>query len=410
MSCASKNALIITVGSEIINNTGLCDALIRSVDPEEFDMLGLIASPESHEGAKMFAERIGWPSERVTLKVVESAHDLDAVFRTVNACINKFISHGCPVERITVNYTSGTKVMCSGAVLSAIYNSCDSLQYITGAGNGNRKQQTLFTRPRSIFAYQDLMRARKHLMARQFGSAEEALLAIDGSLLTDYDRTLAQNMTLLVRAYSAWEANRPDEFLEHYRKVDFGLAELALFQVREADLPTIEKLEKDFSQRRPSELLCVEMRNSAYRILLAGDADDASERLYRALEFLSQWKLATKYQTLTDDLEIRKVPPRYRPIYEAMRSMDDGKIRIGLRKSYELLSLLDDPTGVNFLGDSQLQTSLKRRDTSLLAHGVMPVSIQEAEVFINCATDFLRKEIHDFDTLCQALQFPWIRS
>lgn len=403
------NALIATIGTEINNSNGhLFEALFRSIDPARYGIVALIASPESAEGARNLAERLAWPNDRISIKSLASAHDLDEIFRTVNSYINRFVSMGYPVEQITVNYTSGTKVMSSGAVLSAIYNSCDSLQYITGSGGVNRPQQTLFTRPLSIFAYRDLQRARAHLLARQFGSAEQALKAIDASLLTDYDHGLADNTLELVYAYRAWEANQPGEFLKHYDRVDFKYGELAPFQLREGQHEILEQLTMDFTQRRPSPLMCVEMRNSGVRILLSGDADDAAEHLYRSLEFLSQWKLGLKYQISADNLEIRKVPPRYRTIYEAMRSMDDGKIRIGLRKSFELLALLDDPAGLNFVADARLQASLKRRDFGLLAHGIQPIRFDEAEDFVVASTKFLRMEIENFDSLCPALQFPWL--
>jgi len=406
---ALKNALIATIGSETNNNGSLADAIFASIDPAIYDIAVLIASPESTEGAQKIAQRLNWPAEALEIEVLQSAHDLDEVFRTVNSCINRLIAHGYTPNRITINYTSGTKVMSSGAVLCAIFNSCDSLQYITGAGGGGRRQQqTLFTRPRSIFAYQELMRARNHLLARQFGSSAQALKLIDGSLLSDYDHSLADKMLHLVNAYSAWEANLIEEFLREYDKVEFNQMELMPFQISADQRELIEKLAEDFRQRVPSPALCIEMRNSALRLLMTGDADDATERLYRALEILAQWKLATKYDAYTDDLDIRKVPPRYRTLYDALRSMDDGKVRIGLRKSYELLALLEDPTGADFAADTELQQSIKNRDLSLLAHGVTPMSVAEGRSFMERATKFIQRQIPDFTHLCKALQFPWI--
>ena len=258
MSSVLKNALIITIGSETNNNGSLADALFSSIDPAVFDTAVLIASPESVEGAQKIAQRLAWPEDSLDVAILQSAHDLDEVFRTVNSCINRLIAHGYTPQRITINYTSGTKVMSSGAVLSAIYNSCDSLQYITGAGGVTRRQQqTLFTRPRAIFAYQELMRARAHLLARQFGSGAQALQLIDGSLLSDYDHRLADKMLHLVHAYSAWEANCIDEFLRQYDQVVFDQSELLPFQLATNQRDLIEKLAEDFRQRNPSPLpLC----------------------------------------------------------------------------------------------------------------------------------------------------------
>ena len=407
-SVPGKRALILTVGAEQGGDGGLAEALTQSLKRKACDFLVLVASPQSKDIAQHLAERLQWPAESLRIDVVDNAHDLDGVFRTVNASINRLIAWGYSLDHITVNYTGGTKVMCSGAVLSAIFNSCEGLEYMTGMGGDAPTRQTLSTRPRAIFAYRDLTRARSHLLATQFRSAAEALTSIDESLLTDHDRRLTQNLRLLEKAYAAWEANRVADFLEIYARVEFGAKELAPFQLRPEQAESLRGLAEDCRAERRSALLCVEMRNSALRFHLEGHYDDAVQRLYRALEILAQWALETRHAILTDDVDTRKVPPRDRARFEGLRSLDDGKVKVGMQKAYELLALRGEPIGVDFQDDSNLQASVQDRERSMLAHGAAPITHEICRRFLGAATAFFGRHVEAFPELCRALQFPWL--
>lgn len=108
--------------------------------------------------------------------------------------------------------------------------------------------------------------------------------------------------------------------------------------------------------------------------------DDAVARLYRCLELLEQVRLWEAYQLKTGDLEISKLPESLQAKYVAMRN-DRGVIQLGLRNAYDLLSELpDDPLGKLFLQHKdRIVDHLKIRNSSILAHGLRPVSQEDYE-------------------------------
>src|SRR5690606_37580512 len=119
-------------------------------------------------------------------------------------------------------------------------------------------------------------------------------------------------------------------------------------------------------------------------------------------------KLQSLYDIDTEGVDARKVPPRQRPLYEAMRSMDDGRIRVGLRKSYELLNALDDPLGAKYATNDVLRRVLQQRYGSILAHGVKPLERGEAAAFLREVAALTEGEFPDFGERCGASEFPWL--
>jgi CRISPR-associated protein (TIGR02710 family) len=139
--------------------------------------------------------------------------------------------------------------------------------------------------------------------------------------------------------------------------------------------------------------------------------DDAVGRLYRALELLVQLRLKLKYDILTGDVAIAKLPESLREPYEAERDARKGKIQLPLIKSYILLSELpEDPLGQYFIERRpHVLDAINIRNHSLFAHGVKPITATEyqtsgavIQTFIETALDKLipAKQRHPFP------QFP----
>lgn len=117
--------------------------------------------------------------------------------------------------------------------------------------------------------------------------------------------------------------------------------------------------------------------------------DDAVGRLYRALELLVQIRLLQSYCIRTGDVDIQQLPESLREEYEKMRSPIRGKILLGLRNSYELLSKLpDDPLGRLYQENAtRIINALETRNNSLFAHGFKPITGSDyqkvSEVIVN---------------------------
>ncbi len=105
------------------------------------DYLIFVVSPESKQPAQKILERTNLTSCKVEYLELEAAHDLNEVFARTNDAIRRLLSAGFSAADISVNYTSGTKVMGAGVVCW--------LQYSANATNCDTYMRALATRTAS---------------------------------------------------------------------------------------------------------------------------------------------------------------------------------------------------------------------------------------------------------------------
>lgn len=234
-------ALVVTVGVPSDPRLDLAEALateIRAIKPEQ---LVLIASKESRKNAERLAELVGF-EDRDCIVQLDSAHDLEEAFLRVNRAIESIQGQGIDHEEIAVNFTSGTKMMSAGAVLSGVIKRCMELRYVVGAESGSKKRRIIRKHPGAIFALQDVRRARNLARAMRFKSAQDILRGIDNSLLEEADRSNQENLLLVCEAYDNWQHFRPARFLAIYAEVEFGPSTLDLFEMTDERLSMVRDL------------------------------------------------------------------------------------------------------------------------------------------------------------------------
>ncbi len=312
---------------------------------------------------------------------------------------------------IEIDFTSGTKAMTGGAVLSAIFNFCGSLKYITGdRRNGvvmDGMEKFLSITPESIFALQELHLARRFILELRFEATLRVLDSINVFLLDGYQQALLADLKNIAMAYQYWEAFDHKRFSGYYGKIDFSRPEVHPFKVEEGVPKRLVKIARTLEQEELSEDALADLFNNARRRFDEGKYDDALSRLYRMTEMLAQWELSKPpFEINTSSLDIQKIPPHHRSFYERLRDKD-GKIRVGLKKSFELLALLEAPAGNLFLKDSKLKALLNKRNFSILAHGTRPISREECQGLFECVEPLAGTLIGNFQTITKELNFPW---
>lgn len=407
------SAIIMTVGLPGDQGGDVLDALQLDLDALKPDRLALIATAQSLPNARRMIERSGLDPSRCEIVELSGAHDLDEVFRMTNDLIQRLVKRGYAPEQIAINYTSGTKVMGSGAVLSAVYNKIMELRYITGLasvreGPERARHRILTTKPGAVFAYQEMLEGRSMLLDLRFRSAFAVLEAVQDDLLTPEDRKLRLALSRLTRAYGEWDNFYPDRFLTLYADVEFGHETLLPFRLHEDQHEALRTTAAEMSGGQPGPFVITDLYNNALRRLILGRTEDALARLYRALEMLGQWVLERTFNIDTNNVDTRRIPPRDRVSFEALRSMEDGTVKIGFRKAYELLVIFDAPLGRQFKANPVMRDFVETRAVSILAHGLRPAGQEESQRYIVQARDLFKVEIPDFDDLSHRLQFPWL--
>lgn len=401
--------LIMTVG--LPGEQGdILDVLELDLEELKPARLAVVCSPQSLKNGKKLIERSGLDEDHTESIVLDGPNDINEVFRQTSLVIQRMTQDGASPENIAINYTSGTKVMGAGVVLAALYNRVRELRYITGisAAQPGSRHRILTTHPSAIFGYRDLIAARGMALVLRFRSALDVIEEVDAELLTPEDQTLGQQLQQLITAYGYWDEFQSAKFVPLYNCADLEHARLKPFRLDPGQLEAIEKLGAEMETGSFGPGLIVDIYNNAVRRWMVGRTDDAIARLYRAMEMLAQWILMKEFEIDTNNIQTRKIPPRDRVAFEALRSIEDGVVRVGLRKAYELLSILEHDVGVKFKNDPALREFLKVRGETILAHGMRTATNEECERFIHHTRELFSVEIENFDEMSRLLQFPWL--
>ncbi len=123
-------------------------------------------------------------------------------------------------------------------------------------------------------------------------------------------------------------------------------------------------------QEVKAEIFLDLLANARRRAELEQRYEDATERLYRAIEVLAQVRLFN-----TNDVDQGRLPASLREEFtRRYTSRIDGKIKVGLEAAYRLLSELGDGLGSVFDKHwNSLKVLFEARNLSILAHGFAPI-------------------------------------
>jgi hypothetical protein len=141
-----------------------------------------------------------------------------------------------------------------------------------------------------------------------------------------------------------------------------------------------------------------------YRVI-----DDAVGRLYRALVLLAQIRLQQIAGIHSGDVELEKLPEAQQEVYSKKRSPYNGKIQLGLERSYGLLNDLGDLLGQTYQRQADLiRDILAIRHNSLFAHGLQPITLAEYQHVSEAITKFVDDGMASVGAMreLRSVQFP----
>ncbi|MFH1930157.1 MAG: TIGR02710 family CRISPR-associated CARF protein [Pseudomonadota bacterium] len=405
-----KRSLIVTVGTGTRPDVYIVKPLVKTIRDSRPDFLVLIVTDVSRMFGESIVKELGIDQSGFMMESLKDFDDFQAVFRSINRVFRKLDEMGFSPEEIQLDFTSGTKAMSSGAVLSAIYNQCASIKYITGQRkNGvviDGTEKFLTVSPSAVFALHDIQLAHELILRLRFATADEILGNLKLDLLDKEESRWAKNLRLISQAYLAWDTFDHKTAQRKMDKVEWGLSTLKPFKPSSEATTLLRNL---VAGDNKNEFLFLDLFNNAVRRGKEGKYDDAVARFYRATELFAQQILAEEpYGINTGDVDLSLVPDAMRSILERNKSDMDGKIRIGMEMDYKLLSELGHAVGAHFLEDKQLRGRLGERNGSILAHGLSPVSKSLYKKLLSSVLSLFRLEQPDFADRSREVQFPWL--
>ena len=387
-----KRALIISLGTGIGPGSAqsLAGAVAFSVNSSGTDKVLFVVSRESRE--KLLPLVLQQTSTNHEVCEIDDPEDINQIYNKLAPSFKEMRSE---YMSLVVDYTSGTKAMTGAmAILGSIYEA-DALSYVTGQRHqgvvvtGTEKLLTL--RPFHIIAEKRIGEAINFFNHCQF---DVAVLIISQMVKTAPLPGIMERITPLKsvsQAFSLWDRFDHKAAFEELKKVD-----LPAFDDNKAFLGKLLHTDK-----REPYLIADLLSNARRRGEIEQNYDDAVGRLYRVTELIAQYQLKSYGIEDTGDVPKDKIPTSLR----GELGTGDAKVKVGLHTSYRLLAAHGDKVGQRYQEDRLLQDLLRRRNTSILAHGLKPVEQKDYLDLRDAIIPYAKEAVPSVDTLMSECTF-----
>ena len=320
---------------------------------------------------------------------------------------------------ILCDFTGGTKVMSAALVLAlthfgvqyAYVGGTNRSKNGLGAVESGKEKLLRLENPWDMLAVPELAHAADLFNACQFQALQD--IATETARRMNIRRPFFEMLSTVADGYNLWDGFQYKQAYDRLRRAESLLRNLGAL----ADCPPLQRflsglcdnigfldrVQRDVqpylkSSGSPRDILndtdagqnfLLDLIANAQRRANSGRYDDAVARLYSAFEKIAKNKLATTHGIDNSNIDISLLSE---PVQESLATCcdTDGRIRIGLERSYRLLASLNDPLGLAYQHRSkELTQLLQRRNQSLLAHGFRPVDAADFQKMMEIALSFL---------------------
>lgn len=390
---------MVTVGVGIGENKekaseSIAHGIIFSIKENNPDKVFFIVSEESE---KVTIPIITNKIDKISYKLVkvDDENDVNKCFKATLEAIRKAKEEGYGV---TVDFTSGTKAMSAGAVTAATIELA-TLSYVAGERVGGR----VFPGTERLEVYKPwrvVLEKQYETLANLFNHNQfKACIELINTMIDPENSERLEMYRNICNGYYQWDIFKHEE------------AKNILIRERKVPSGNKEFLGRLSSAEDKEVFLIADLLNNSCRRAVEGKYDDAVARLYRATELIAQYILRKEYSIDTSDLnldEISEALKKYPNLKDELeREKDDrGRIRIGLQKSYKLLFYLKDEVGEEFINNRRIQDLLKRRNESILAHGVRPITNEDYNSLYEEVKKLCLKTFQNIEELIEKSKFP----
>ena len=403
-------ALIASVG-------GSPQPIIKAIEWQKPDFILFAVS----EGSRAQVEDAVLPAldyvpqnESVT---ISDHQDIGACYQQIrNATAAWLERRGLADGEVYVDNTGGTKAMSSALALAAV----ERFSAFTYVGGEVRSAEGLGVvvdgaervitsqNPWNQYAARDLERANWLLSQFHADAAARILHDAAGKCDAQFKSRLLGFAAL---AEAMGEADRfrfgaaLREFNNRRRELQFTLG-YQTFTSAVALAEAWKELDRQAKAdgKTPGRETLLELLANAERRASQSRYDDATGRLYRAVELRGQQLARQAFGAELGRPRLTDFPANRRADAQAMlgEPQEDGRYKLGVEKLYAALALSDDPAlrerGAAY---ERLKKHLAVRNNSLLAHGLQPVSEDVFNNFWRDALDVLDVQESEIPRLSQ---------
>jgi len=305
-----------------------------------------------------------------------SSDEIDEAYQKISSALSRLTSE---YSTVTCDYTGGTKSMSSSLVLAAVDNENVQVQVVAGARGNLRKIDSAFQSVQAANVgrtrFKDsLNKALKNWQQHNYSTALNEL-----SVLRASD---AEDMAALTTAKVASQAFAAWDVFDHQTARDMlGHIAKKLTPEHRPYLQQLGVICSDSPASVPNRIF--DLWLNAERCAVRGRYDDATSRVYRLLEWCSQWLLKSQHDINTSDIPESAIPEG---IYIPLNKRKNAYMA-SLIQSWDLAGAICDESTAGFWNDNRdrVMDLLEMRNQSILAHGYSPIEgsqFQEIQEFV----------------------------
>lgn len=388
------------VGDSEAKVNSLSHGLLQSIKhhrPEKIVFFGSTLSQRTLESMEAQSiEILGEEMPEYEFVLISNVDEFNECFTPLKEKIKEYDNY-----EVLIDYTSGTKTMTmSAAICSVLYHK--ELVMVAGSRgpNGLVKSLTEIPKPQNLYqAYDEILfnDFKVYFNSMRFESAGDTLDKI-------VDLENKEGYLNLTRGYQAWDLfdhKKARELLTSKEVQELGLGSLL------KDNLSILGMLGDPHQKDKSDLMVADLLNNARRRGDENKFDDAVARLYRCVELIAQCTLEEK-GILTSNVDESKLSPLTLSNM-VLKKGRDGKIKLGLHESYTLLRYEGHDLGIYFENSKKLKNLLKKRNDSILAHGLVPIKKEDYESLLEKTISLGEKAYPRLAGIMEKAEFPQLR-
>ncbi len=382
-------------------------------------------SDDSRTQAEKIQEQLDWhPAPRFI--EVDQFEELGPCYRELRRKIPDILAETkVPADEVLVDYTCGTKTMSAALVLVAV-ELFHQFSYVGGyqrdkGGLGivlDGKERVLYQgNPWAELAIREIERTCDLWAACQFENAAETLRAVAPKvplrLRFEAIATLADAMAARHRLDFFGAVRRLHEAISRLRPIFEGKPTPNPLTIAEQTKKLCDECAADTANQK----LLRELLDNALRTAAQSRYEDAAARLYRAMEMQAQIWLAEKTAGLF--VNGRCKPENVNQLPDALKTLpfcrpnDRGEIKLSLEQCLLALAAIGHPQAKAIKADidlgekSRFRTSTEKRNSSILAHGVLPIGKDGFEQMKQIASEFFEFDLTREENPIPALDPSW---
>lgn len=424
-----EKALIIGVGTGVGGVEGtqnLARGLLFSIKNHHPDRICFVVTRESQEKTlPLIREKDGRPNETI---LVEDEDDIEGIYALLKRKI-ELIRNECP--SVTVDYTSGTKAMTAAlAIVGTLFN-VDALSYVAGKRAGGivvpGTEKLHVVQPFFDYSERRIREATEIFNLHRYDAVLDIITDLKEECRHPDLLARVNPMEVASRAYANWDNFSHQQAyreLSNLKLPDFdankaflGRLVRCLEQNAHADRTHPEDKNKLLGILNPNldRKILVEAQqlyladiisSAARRATTDAKYDDAVARLYRAVELIAQLRLFNAGITNTSQVDLWCECPSLARQWNIPSG--DKKTRLALDRCFALLAARGDKLGDEYGADKALKDSLSKRNFSILAHGLKPISLDEYRDMHQRVEGYAAKTVTSFAKLVSEATFiPW---